>query len=183
MVEAMPEDTLCQSPMFLDLQRLVPRQPLPGEVRPTEGQRQQPHQLPQPLGVGDVRRLQTEAARLETAEQRLDLPPPRVVLKQHRRSIRRGHDDVLAVGASQPRHEQLLPQEPPRPLEQDGAANSLRAEQAARLHELPAPVRDLSVSAHTDAEREALAAEIREPAYADELPVRTQVSDRRAPEP
>src|SRR5215208_6147488 len=134
MIEAMPEDTLRQSPMLLDLQRLLVRQPFAREVRPAEGQCQQPHQLTQPLGIGDVRRLQAEAARLEAAEERLDLPPPRVVLKQRLGLVGRTHDDVLAVRAPQPRHEQLLPQEPPRPLEQDGAAYALRAEQLPRLN-------------------------------------------------
>src|ERR1051326_2427094 len=134
MIEAMPEDTLRQSPVLLDLQRLVPRQPPAPEGRPAEGQRQQRYQLPQPFGVGDVRRLQAEAPRLEAGEERLDLPPPRVVLKQRLGLVGRTHDDVLAVRAPQPRHEQLLPQQPPCALEQDGAASSLRAEEVPRLH-------------------------------------------------
>ena len=182
MVEAMPEDTLRQSPMLLDLQRLLARQPFAREVRPAEGQREQRHQFAQPLGLGDVRLFEAEAARLQTREQRLDLPPPRVVLKQRLGLVRRTDDDVVAVTAPQPRDEQLLPQQPPCPLEQDGAAYALRAEEPTRLHALPAPVRDLGVGSHLDAERKALPAQVREPPQADELPVGAQVSNRGAPE-
>src|SRR5215212_6666438 len=130
MVEAMSEDTLRQSPVLLDLQRLLVRQPFAREVRPAEGQCEERHQFAQPLGFGDVRRFEAEAARLEAAEEGLNLPPPRVLFQECLGLVRRTHDDVLAVGAPQPRHEQLLPEEPPRALEQDGPAYALRAEQA-----------------------------------------------------
>jgi hypothetical protein len=68
MIEAMPENTLRQSLMLLDLQRLLLCQPLAREVRPAEGQREEPHQLPQSPGDGDVTLLQAEAARLEACE-------------------------------------------------------------------------------------------------------------------
>src|ERR1044072_5564680 len=182
MIEAMPEDTLRQSPMLLDLQWLLSRPPFAREVRPAEGKGEEPHQFAQPVSISDVGRLQAEAARLQAPEQCLDLPAARVIFQQRGRGVRRTDDDVLAVGAPQPRHEQLLPQQPPRATQQDGAASSLRAEQVARLHAPPAPVRDLRVGSHADAEREARAAQVREPTQADELPVRAEVTERGAPE-
>src|SRR5215207_8158775 len=99
----MPEQALPSPPVLLDPQRLVPRQPLADHYRPAEGERQERHQLLQPLGVGDMRLLQAEAARLEAPEQSLDLPPPAVIGERVGGDARRGDYDVLAARESQPR--------------------------------------------------------------------------------
>ena len=72
MIEPATKKTDRLPPVPLTLEWPSLGQPLIREVRPTERERQQRHQLPQSLGVGDVRRLQAEAARLQTAEQSLD---------------------------------------------------------------------------------------------------------------
>jgi hypothetical protein len=79
MIQAVPEDAHCPTPMLLDGQGPLRAQPLAGDVHPTEGERHQRQQFLGPFGVGDVRRFEAEAARLEAPEQSFDLPPASVV--------------------------------------------------------------------------------------------------------
>jgi hypothetical protein len=79
MIQAMPKDAHRFAPMLLDGQGLLCAQPLADNMCPAEGQRDERQQLLEPCGVGNMRCFKTEAARLQTPEQRLNLPTPRIV--------------------------------------------------------------------------------------------------------
>lgn len=183
MVEPVTEQTHRLAPVLLEWQRLVPSQPLAGDVCPAEGQRHYRQQLPQEFGVGDVRCFKAEAARLQAAEQRPDFPAPGVVLKQRLGLVGRADDNVFVARQPQAHDEEPLTEHAPRALQPEGLADAPLPEQATRLHALPAPVRHLGVGPHPDAEWDALALEVSEPVEPDELPVCAQETDGGAPEP
>jgi len=78
----MTKNTLRQTPMLLDLQRLAARQPLLGAIRPAKNQCHQSDQLPQSLFIRHVRRFQAKASRLQTTEQSFNAPAPRIIRKR-----------------------------------------------------------------------------------------------------
>src|SRR5215211_1477518 len=178
----MPEDTYSLAPMFLERQRLVRAQPLADDVRPAEGERDERQQLLQPFGVGDVRGFQTEAARLQAAEQRLNLPSLRVVCKGGRDFPLRDDEHILAFGQPHPTEMPSLAPDDSRPSKRLTVPDAAMAEQLPSRHRQPTPVGDPGVGADADAASNALAPQVREPYFADKLAVGAQVSDRREAE-
>src|SRR5215207_8447404 len=117
MIQAMPKDTLRQSSMLLDLQRLVLCQPFSDDVRPAERERQQRQQFLEPLGVGDVRLLKTEAASFQTPEQGLNFPPPGIVGDSSLTLTLRDDDQVFPTRQAHPTDIPALSPEQPRARE------------------------------------------------------------------
>src|SRR5436305_10409043 len=145
MIQPMPEDTDSLTPMLLERQGLLRAQPLAGDVRPAEGERDERQQLLQPLRLGDVRGFQTEAARLEAAEQRLDLPSLRVVCKGGRDFPLRDDDHILATGQPHPRDMPSLAPDDSRSPKRLTVPDAAVAEQLPGRNRQPAPVGDLRV--------------------------------------
>src|SRR5947209_12247020 len=177
MIEAMPKDTLRQSPMLLDLQRLVLCQPLANNMRPAEGQRQQRQQFLEPLGVSDVRLFQAEAATLQTAEERFHFPPLRIISNGGLRRTLRDDDHVLTFWQTHAAHVPALSPDEACTGERCRGIEAAMPEQLPGLHCAPAGVGDQGVRAHPDAAGDAFAPQIREAHFADKLAVSTQVSN------
>src|SRR5215207_223275 len=179
MIQPEPKDTLSLAPMLLDGQRLLRAQPLAGDVRPAEGQRHERQRLLQPLGLGDVRGFEAEAARLQAPEQGLDLPPAGVVFERRLRLSPRDDDDVLALRQPHPTDIPPLAPDQSRPAQHFPVPDAAVAEQPARRDSQPAPIRNLRVGADADAAGDTFAAQVSEPILADKLPVGAEISDRR----
>src|SRR5215213_7076479 len=142
MIQPVTKQTDCLTPMLFDGQRPLRAQPLAYDMRPAEGQRHERQQFLQPLGVGDVRGFEAEAAPLQTAEQRLDLPAPRVVLKGRLGLALRDHDHVLTLGQAHPRDMPLLAPDQARPSKRLSLSDAAMAEQLTSGNYSPARIGD-----------------------------------------
>src|SRR5256714_13649192 len=182
MIQAAPKNTNRLAPVPLEWQRLLCAQPLADHVRPAEGQGEEREQLLEPRGVGDVRLLQTEAASLQTPEQRLDLPAPRVIGDGALTLALRDDDQILTLRQAHPTDMPTMPPDEARTGERRRLIKATMPEKMPGLHRAPPCVGDLRVGSHADATRDALAPQVREPHFANKLAVSTQVSDRAEPE-
>src|SRR5205085_5278600 len=172
MIEPMPKDADSRASMLLDLQRLTACQPFTDDVCPAERERQQCHQLLEPVGIGDMRLFQAKASTLQTTKQRLDLPTARVIRKGLRGKAGRDHDHVLARRKPRPTNKQRQPPEGAGAFDDQRFIDASRAEQPPSTDQLPAPILNFRVLPHPDAEIDALRAQPREPITAYKLPIR-----------
>src|SRR5437660_1958742 len=171
MIQAAPKNTYCLAPMLLDFQGLLSTQPFADDMRPAEGERQQRQQLLEPLGVGDVRLFQTEAARLQAPEQRLDFPPPRIIGDGALSLALRDDDQILPTRQAHPADMPALSPEQARADEHQRLIKPAMPEQPTGLHCAPAGVGDQGVRAHPDATRDTFAPQVREPYFANKFAV------------
>src|SRR5947209_1898686 len=183
MVEAMTEDTFSQAAMLFDLQRLDPYQPVPGTISPTEAERHQSNQLPQPFFVRHMRGFQTKASRLQTTKQSLNTPSAGVIGKQQLAFFGAADEHILAITAPQSHHKEPLSQHQPRAREQHARACTLCAEEVARRHPLRvARVLDQQVLFQPQAEGDALPTQEGQPVHPDKLSVSTNKFNTLPPE-
>ena len=142
--------------MLLDLQGLKAYQPFTNDVCPAERERQQCHQLLEPVGIGDLRLFQAEASTLQTTKQRLDLPTARVIGKGLRGKARCDHNHILARGKPHATNKQRQPPERAGPRADQCFADALRAEQPPSTDQLSAAILNFRVLPHPDAKINAL---------------------------
>lgn len=174
MIESDTEDAPCFASMCLERDRMQLVLPLPDGMRPAESNREKPHELPDFLGIRHVRIFKAEASRLETAEERLDLPALEVGLDGVHAEVSTRHDHVL-IRKTGPGEEERHPADDGSGLHGPDLSLGQSPEQIADVALLAS--REAEVLPDTDAERDLLFLEPGKPCMPHELPISEETGD------
>src|SRR5205085_551987 len=130
------------------------------------------------LWLNHVRFFKPEAATLQTAKQRFNLPALRIIAKRLLAILRGDHNQILATFEPHPRHKQFQPPDQSGFLKAQGLIDGLLAKQSPCRYHLSAPVRHLGILANPDTKRDMVGLQPLEPSFANKLAVGAQIQDR-----